>query len=260
MVRLYKDLFIIYVVGEILIPVLYFVLTIVAHMHILPCLILAYILILGWLFLMQRIATRRFNRAIQNMEECRIRQGMSQIEPLLARCGRNTVFLIKADLAFGYLMLGEARNALEMLDSLPLFPEKKRWLPLQLVCESNRGSAFLMLNRLDDTEASIARFAAILENTPEKYLRRTDLRTVYRTQLCELGMARGDFEGAVELFTERLNDAATPRRRVFAHYMLSWALTHDGRVDEAREHLHFVAENGGDTWFTAAAKKRLEAM
>lgn len=260
MIKLYKDLYIIYLTGSIAVCVIYFVLAFAADLRPLTCLIIAYVLLFAWGFFMRRAATRRFDRAIRDLEACRIRQGMSQIEPLLKRCGRNSVFLIRSDLAFGYLMLGDAKRGLEMLDALPPFPEKKRWLPLQLVCEGNRGSAYLMLDRPDDTEASIARFTALLEKTPEKYLRRSDLRASLRVQITELQMARGEFDGAVELFTARLRAAASVRQEVFAHYMLAWALTHEGRTDEAREHLQFAAENGGDTWFADAARQRLEVL
>ena len=50
------------------------------------------------------------------------------------------------------------------------------------------------------------------------------------------------------------------RRLVGLHYHLARSLSHEGRTDEAMDHLLFAAENGGGTWYVSAAKKQLENM
>ena len=260
MVRLYKDLNAIRIAGEIAFFILCFILSLLPHLHTFPCVAFVFLLFLGWRYLFERIAARRVSRAIRNYDECRARQGVEHLESLLKRCDNGTVYLIKAHLTFGYLLLGDASRTLELLDSLPPFPDGKRWLPLQFICEGNRGMACLMLGRLDDAEASNTRCAAILAQMPEKWLRDGEIQGTYQASLTELRMARGDFEGAADFYARRLPEAPTMRRKVYNHYMLAWALNHEGRNDEAREHLQFAAENGGDTWYAAAARKKLDTL
>ncbi len=260
MVKLYKDLNAIRIAGEIVLFLFCIVISLLPKLPALPCAAAVFLLFFGWRYLMQRVAERRLSRVLDNYNRCRARQGLDQLESLLKRCDSGTVYLIQTHISFGYLLLGNAERALEILDTLPPFPEGESWLPLKITCEGNRGTALLMLDRLDDAEASIARFADILSGMPEKYLRNGGLRGTYQALFTELRMARGDYEGAADFYARRLPDAPTLRRKVYNHYMLAWALTHDGRTDEAREHLQFAAENGGDTWFVEAARKKLETM
>lgn len=260
MINLFKNLKILLYVGDFVLFGVYLALALWADLPAVPCMIGYGIMLLAWRYLLQRMAYQRFSRITSDLENCRIRQGISQLQALLSRCGQGTFFLINADLAFGYLMLGEAERGLAILNALPPFPDKRGWLPLKLVCEGNRGAAYLMMNRLDEVEASIERYAAILSETPKKYLKKSKLEDSYQAQLIELQMARGNFEGAVDFFRSRLQKAATLRQEIYSHYMLAWALHHDGYTDEAKTHLQFVAENGGDTWFADSAQKKLETL
>lgn len=91
-------------------------------------------------------------------------------------------------------------------------------------------------------------------------LAKSDLRSSLEISVTLLRMARGNFEGVSAFFARQLEKSSPLRRQVGLHYHLARSLSHEGRTDEARDHLLFAAENGGDPWYVSAAKKQLENM
>ena len=260
MLKLYKDLLSLYWAGIAVLIAL--VMYLVWHHSDALLLILlgGWVLVFAWCYFLAFIGSRRLGAVLGLLNGCHVQEAARQYVRLLPRAKGSTLTLIRLNLSACYLEAGEPRKALETLEAMPPLPETKRWALPRMCREVNLAGGLRMLDRLDEADAALERAAASMAQVPEKLLARNDFRYAYGAQVTVQKMTRGDFEGAVPFYTKKLAEAAPLRKQVAAHYDLAWALTHEGRLDEAREHLRFAAENGGDTWYAAAARKKLETM
>ena len=260
MIKLYRDLTIILHVGEVVLFALYLVLALVMDLPLWTCAVGLFVMLLAWQFLVARIATRRLNGVLELLNNCHVQEAARKYEALLTRARRTTVPHLKLNLSACYLEAGESRRAIETLESMPPMPEKKPWALTQLCRNLNLAGGLRMLDRLDEADTALSRAEACMADVSDKALERNGLRSACAVQTMLQKMTRGDFDGAIPFFTAQLETAGNLRKTVASHYDLAWALSHEGRQEEAREHLQYVAENGGDTWYVSAAKKRLELM
>ncbi len=223
-----------------------------------PVLIVLWVLLVFAAF--EGIAFARLKRANDLLDNCRCRDYIDYWERMLPRARRTNAFTVKLNLSAGYLEMGRPQRARELLDSLPPIPEKPRYASYRLVNDNNRVVCSRMLDRLDEADAQLSLYRTHLAAVSPKLAKRSRIDTLCETQAVLQRMARGDFDGAIPYFEGRLRDAPALRGRVAAHYDLAWALHHEGRIDEARDHLAWAAANGGDTWYATAAKRKLEAL
>ena len=260
MTKLYRDLTIIRRAGEVVLFVLYLVLALALDLPLWICAVGLFVMLIAWEFLMAHAAARRLNGVLALLNDCRVQEAARQYEALLPRARRSTVPHLKLNLSACYLEAGEPARAIETLESMPPMPETRPWALTRLCRDLNRAGGLRMLDRLDEADAALNRAQACMADVPEKTLVRNGLTSACAVQAMLQKMARDEFEGAVPFFTAQMESAEVLRKKVAIHYDLAWALSHEGRDNEAREHLQFVVENGGDTWYTAAARKRLETM
>ena len=202
----------------------------------------------------------RLKKVNSMLDDCRVREYAGYWERMLPRVGGKNALTAKLNLAAGYLEMGEAQRALDLLQTVPPIPETRSYTSYRLVYDNNMLVARRMLGQLDEADALLDAYRRHLDAVSPKLAERTGIRTFYENQTMLQRMARDDFDGAIPYFEERLRTAPTLRSRVSAHYSLAWALSHEGRADEARQHLTFAAENGADTWYVSAAKERLEKL
>ena len=219
------------------------------------------LLAFGWIvvcvFFFQWLAVKRAGKTMALLEDCRVREYTAQYEKLLDRAKGKLALPVKLNLSAGYIELGHPGRALELLRDLPDFPKGRQGAALRLAYDNNAAVCHRMLGDLDTAEKLMERYQADLAAAPEKTPQRAQYAAHCHTQAMLLNMARGNFDGARAFFETRLQTAATIRHRVADHYALAWVCDHEGRRDEAREHLRYAAAHGGDTWYVQAAKTRL---
>ena len=208
----------------------------------------------------EAVGYSRLKKVNSLLDDCRVREYADYWERMLPRVGGKNALTAKLNLAAGYLEMGEAQRALDLLQTVPALPEKGSYASYRLVYDNNMLVARRMLGQLDEADALLQAYRQHLDAVPPKLAERTRIRPFYENQTMLQRMARGDFDGAAPFFAERLRTAPTLRSRVSASYSMAWALCHEGRADEARPHLTFAAEQGGDTWYASAARERLEQL
>lgn len=257
--RLYRDLHIVYYVVALggafaLLP------PVLRGENILLPALLAFLCIVCSAVFFQYLALRRLNKLMALLEECRVKEYVAQYEKLLPRAGRRSAPALKLNLSAGYIELGHPRKALELLESLPAFPETRSGAASRLCRDNNLAVCHRMLGDLDAAERLMEQFRAELEDAPAKTPQRSQFATICDTQTMLLNMARDKFDGAAAFFEKKLTGDTTLRSRVADHYALAWAKTREGSRDQAAKHLEYVLAHGGDTWYVSAARERLRRL
>ena len=202
----------------------------------------------------------RLKRINSLLDNCRVREYADVWRSMLPRAKRSRAFTIRLNLAAGYLELGQPRQALEQLEALPPIPASARYASVRLVYDNNLLVCRRMLEQLDEADALLPVYRSHLEAVPQRLAQRSGVGVAYESQAMLQRMVRGDFHGAIPFFEELLRTAPTLRKQTAAHFDLAWALHHEGRDDEARDHLAWAVANGGDTWYVNAARRKLEEL
>ena len=221
----------------------------------------AFLWILLCAMLFQFLAVRKLNAVMALLESCRTEEYIARYRELVQNASGSSAYALKLNLSAGYLEAGRAREALELLQSLPLVPEGRGKTALELLYDNNHLVACRMLDRLEEADRALETFRAHLDAAPPRTPQLEQFRRSFQSQSVLLRMTRGDFEGAEAYWQEDLESSARTLRHVAAdRYALGWTLHALGRAEESREHLAWVAENGGDTWYAASAREKLAAL
>jgi len=258
--RLYRDLHVVYYIVALggafalLLPPVF------QDRNILLPALLAFLWIILSALVFQRLAIKRLNKLMTLLEECRIKEYIEGYEKLLPRAGRKSSAALKLNLSAGYIELGHPKRALELLESLPAFPESRSGAASRLCRDNNLAVCHRMLGDLDAAERLMELFRAELADAPAKTPQRSQFAAIGDTQAVLLSMARGNFDGAAAFFEKKLPEDATLRSRVADHYALAWASTQAGEPEQAKRHLEYVLAHGGDTWYVSAARERLRRL
>lgn len=72
-------------------------------------------------------------------------------------------------------------------------------------------------------------------------------------------MEEGKFEGAKAHFVKLLDEPQSLVGKVYVQYILSKIYAYEGQVEQERQALEFVAQNGGETYFAVDARIRLKS-
>lgn len=73
-----------------------------------------------------------------------------------------------------------------------------------------------------------------------------------------LNLKQGNYDGAKAFFENELLGATSKLKQVSVRYHLQDICLHENNVSEAKEHLAFILENGGDSYYVEEAKRMMQ--
>lgn len=155
-------------------------------------------------------------------------------------------------LATAYDALGDADRSLETLDQMFLLASKKKKTYVKLLKSS------ILFNIGKDKEADVLYREVLSEE--KDWMTKATLEIAMK---CDRAIAIGDFITAEAYTKEMLSKTApkpTPLSILYAHFNLAkiYYLTHEN--DEAKLHLNYCVENGGETGVKQEAVKMLNDL
>lgn len=226
-------------------------------------------LVFVWIFVcaavFTAIANTKFGKIRVLFRHCRINESLAKYSALYAKCKDYSynAILIAYYICSCCLALGKPDEAQKYLDKydLTFLPASKS--AFRSLWNSAKTELCLQRGDLDGAEKALAeQEKALLLGTFGSslrlaYMRELDMGKHYLT------LARGE-DGATEYFEHELTvpikdkSQESPLRDVKIKYSLAVAYEKLGETEKAREYFDFVAKNGGDTYFAAAAKEKLK--
>lgn len=231
--------------------------------------VLLIFLVFVWIFVcaavFTAIANTKFGKIRVLFRHCRINESLAKYSALYAKCKDYSynAILIAYYICSCCLALGKPDEAQKYLDKydLTFLPASKS--AFRSLWNSAKTELCLQRGDLDGAEKALAeQEKALLLGTFGSslrlaYMRELDMGKHY------LALARGE-DGATEYFEHELTvpikdkSQESPLRDVKIKYSLAVAYEKLGETEKAREYFDFVAKNGGDTYFAAAAKEKLK--
>ncbi len=211
---------------------------------------------------LEQIAVKRYNPLLKKLENCDTSAFIREHRALLAADKTETVQrkLVQLNLFAGLWDAGEFRTAWELLQSFDLSSVKdKRAKPtMEALYYSHLTLVHLQAQNPDAAQSALEQVKEIIKR-PESTAIRAQLEERCKKAQYEIDFQRGDLSGAYAYYSDCKQTDDTPNKRTDAAWQLYRICKEEGRDEEAAEHLHFVAEQGGDTHYAKEAARILTA-
>ncbi len=209
------------------------------------------------------IAQRRHHKLINGLLlNCKTREFISKYEkPALGVKDGRMSLVVMINLFVGYFNLGDFERARSIIFSLhPLNGTGAFDIAANITLFLNLYEAHACVGEYDLAEQALNSAEAMLSSPKLNRLQRDELSREMFCKRMSLNALKGRYEGAEEAFRYSLSNAKSPIAKVADSQMLAICLAKAGKNDEAREHIRFIIENGGDTFYVGWARKALTEL
>jgi len=156
--------------------------------------------------------------------------------------------------AAALINLGRYQEGLDQLDQIHLPSRLERQREVKLSVLMSKLAAYTALGDLEKAAALQGQAEALLQGGGEEL---EGLRRALENNLCGLAIKQGRLEGVEEKTKALLDQADDELMRVCVHMRLGRYYLAAHREEEARPHLAYVAEHGGEHHFRAEAAELL---
>jgi tetratricopeptide (TPR) repeat protein len=199
---------------------------------------------------------RRVNPIL--MERCDPEKYLGEVYNSMPSGGKKRPDYLWTMMAYeGQYAAGRYGEALAELQQLTRFSKGRTGAAQKAAWFINLAEVSTALGRPEDAEKALADCLHILDHAEIAWKLERILRKGYRQELCKLGIAQGRFEGAEEVFGDKLAQAKNQYERVGAQYYLGLAYQHSGEAEKAREAFEYAVEHGNRLHLAALARERL---
>ncbi len=227
-----------------------------------PLLLVGYIVgYFAIVLFLDRIAIKRYDPIIKKLGNCQTADFIWEHQALLANDQTDTLQRkqVQLNLVAGLWDAGEFQTAWELLQTVDLSKVKnKLYQPLlNALCQSLMVSVHLRGGNPDAAQAALEEIRRILSKQAKE-----SPWTVTVKETCEglqynINVKRGELDGAYEYYSTVKNSDKAPAERTHAAWQLHLICETEGKREEAIEHLRFVSEHGGDTYYAKEARRIL---
>ncbi len=228
-----------------------------------PLLLVGYIVgYFALVLLLDRIAIKRYDPIVKKLENCQTADFIWEHQALLANDQTDTLQRknVQLNLFAGLWDAGDFQTAWELLQTIDLSKVKNKvFAPmLNSLYRSHMVLVHLRGNNPDAAQTTLEELRKILLQQTER-----SPWTVIAKENCErlqydINLKRGELEGAYEFYSTVKNSDKAPAERTHAAWQLHLICETEGKNEEAIEHLRFVSEHGGDTYYAKEARRLLK--
>ena len=224
----------------------------------------AMLAVLAWIifsmYLFGRLARRRLIKLGDLLEDCKIDEYVEAYDKLERRgFSREGRHIIRMNRDRGLINFGAVDEAVEDLEDIYI-PEKHNSKDMHQLALVNMllFNGYVEQGALEKAENALA---------VSKYLTKDKVyREPYVSHMIELckradarlALAKGEFEGMEEVYTEILSRSYTKMDKVMAHYRLAEIAEYYENEEDRQEHLEYVSTYGGTSIYKWLADKALD--
>ena len=224
----------------------------------------AMLAVLAWIifsmYLFGRLARRRLIKLGNLLEDCKVDEYVEAYDKLERRgFSREGRHIIRMNRDRGLINFGAVEEALEDLEDIYI-PEKHNSKEMHQLALLN----ILLFNgyvEKGDIEKAERALSVSKYMTKDKVYREPYLS--HMIELCRrsearLALAKGEFDGMEEVYTEILSHSYTKMDKVMAHYRLAEIAEHNDNEEDRQEHLEYVSTYGGTSIYKWLADLALD--
>lgn len=264
MINCYKDLKIIQVVIFAILSIILFGVTsqtpAFLPVYAFVCILVAYIT-LNYLiaFLFTLIAQKRLKRITAIMtEECDPYKFIEQILPLAQRKNRQYAkTLLLTNLAAGYINAGDMVQAKTVLSDIAKIGTNNPVLRAN-ICNL-WTVVFLNENNISNIPTALADLLKYSNQIKQKNLKYTVL-CCYNSLTALYNLLSGKTDGAEQIFKLQFENSTHLLDKNISHYNLALLYIKQNRIEEAKQALQYVTENGNKLYIATKAKEKLTQL
>lgn len=204
-------------------------------------------------------SVKKINRFVaEHTASCHLRPCISLYEDLL-KITKGSKDFIYINLSTLYLACGEFEKMNQALSAIPeTFKADPKSISMACFYYNNRAFGYLMSGNLDQAEQDLEKMKYYLDLPTA--VNANHSRALYEAKQYLLRVLRGE-AGEIEFdLREKLVEQRDPSGQLLYGYILCTYLLNQGQRDKAKEYLTPMAENGGDTFYAAWAREKLDQI
>ncbi len=217
-----------------------------------------WILFIGIVFI--KNANARYRKIMEYMNNCQCRRFIEETLKL-SKSKRQVNEIVSLNLSSAYINIGDFDKAMETLKTVPITFSKR---PAQMVNEfiyfNNLFAAYCSDGDIEKAEAALKSMKIYIDAAELTEPHRSMCIKPYIDKQYKLNIEKGNFDGALEHFTNMYNTENTLIGKVNYSYNLGLVYEHNGDTEKAKEYFEFAAEKGGDTAVVGKAKEKLSKI
>ncbi len=257
---IYNDLKIKYIISVILSTIIFLPLAMLSGFEGITIIINWAIIILAIAFIFDLIKTKRIDKIMIELDNCRVKEYVETYEMLISNYRKKSDFLL-SNLAVGYIKLGEFEKARSYLNAISMSNKKKlSAINIEYVYLNNLCAVNILLGDVQSAEEYLKQMQDMINNPLVKHHIKTSFSYYYILNKMELDILKGDEDLKEKLCTLRLQVDNRLLTKVEANYGLGEFYEAQGEIEKARFHYNFAKENGGSSFYQKKAQSKLEEL
>ena len=224
----------------------------------------AMLAVLAWIifcmYLFGRLSRRRLIKLGNLLEDCKVDEYVEAYDKLERRgFSREGRHIIRMNRDRGLINFGAVEEALEDLEDIYI-PEKHKSKEMHQTALLNilLFNGYIEKGEIEKAEKALAvsKYLTTDKVYREPYV--SHMIELCRRSEARLALAKGEFEGLEEEYTDILSHSYTKMDKVMAHYRLAEIAEHYDNEEDREEHLEYVSTHGGTSIYKWLADLALE--
>lgn len=166
---------------------------------------------------------------------------------------------LRVYISTGLMASGKYNDAFNVLLTMAPFKDSKKGLLTEAAYHNN--IALLYLHQKDNNSASLHLTALKqLMNSTNLLKKNPAISLTIAMEEKMIAMAKGNYDGAENIFRNVFDSAPTPYMRVTAMFSLGEVYAHFGQMDDAKAAFEYVAANGNKLYAASKAREYLQKI
>lgn len=267
MLKLYRDLTVIYWIGAVAIALICFgAATLLSGTPLSTAVAFLFYFLAVWVWatFLNRKASKRLNALYGDLlGQCRIREYLDTYHQLMQRGFANKTAvrnILLSNMAIGYNAIGDDAEAIRLARQvvLPSNPTKPNQQASYLVHLHNVSRFYLDAGDTASARRALDDLKRALSTMDPAYHRQID--SLILLLEIRIRMAEGNFDGIQTTLEIELSNENMLLRRIYLCYDLARIHAHEGNTEKEKEYLHYIRQYGGDSRCVYWAAERLRAL
>lgn len=267
MLKLYRDLTIIYWIVAIAIALIYFgaaALLSGTPLSIAVAFLFFFLAVWVWATFLNRKASKRLNALYEDLlGQCRIREYLDTYHQLMQRGFASKTAIrniLLSNMAVGYNAIGDDAEAIRLSSQvfMPPNPTKPNQQASYLVHLHNVSKCYLDAGDVVSARRILDDLKRALGVMDPAYLRQ--IENLILLLEMRIRMAEGSFDGIRTALEIELSNENMLLRRIHLCYDLARIHAHEGDTEKEKEYLTYIQQYGGDSRYVYWAAARLQAL
>ena len=257
---IYNDLKIKYIISVVLGSIMFLFIALLSGFGGIAIIINWVILMLAIAFVFDLIKTKRIDKIMIELDNCRVKEYVETYENLITNYRKKNDFLL-SNLAVGYIKLGEIEKAKSYLNAINISNKNRlSAINIEYVYLNNLCAVNILLGDVQSAEEYLKKMQDMINNPLVKHHVKASFSYRYALNKMELDILKGDNSLKEKLYTLILQVDNRMLSKVEANYGLGEFYEAQGDIDKSKLHYNFAKENGGSSIYQKKAQSRLEEL